>query len=151
VCGAGLCASHLCDVMPSVFPSFRGPLVLIGLGGGFAVIGTVPVAVAMSLGVRSSSTIIGVGFIGFGLLLTIPGFCWCFVIQLHSCQTWWRRRKELTSSTDRCVSQTERRHVIGGESCDHEQEDTPTLEYSICYCYKFTYIIININNIIFVF
>src|SRR6218665_2717649 len=86
--------------MPSsVISSFRGPFVIVGIGGSIALVGMVPVAITMSLGVRSSATIIGVGFIGFGLLIILPGLCWCIVIQLHNCRFWGlSRRQQLSSS-----------------------------------------------------
>lgn len=59
-----------------------GPLIIIAVGIGFAVVGAIPVAVNYSIGVNNSSTIIGVGFIGFGLLLMVPGLCWCVVLRL---------------------------------------------------------------------
>lgn len=59
-----------------------GPIIIISVGIGFAVVGAIPVAVNFSIGANNSSTIIGVGFIGFGLLLMVPGFCWCVVLRL---------------------------------------------------------------------
>ena len=55
------------------------PLVFIGVGSSLAVVGSVPLVVTMSLGVNSSATIIGVGFVGFGFLIIVPGLCWCLV------------------------------------------------------------------------
>lgn len=55
------------------------PLVFIGVGGSLAVVGSVPLVVTLSLGVNSSATIIGVGFVGFGFLIIVPGLCWCIV------------------------------------------------------------------------
>lgn len=62
----------------------RGPLILIGVGIGFSTVGAIPVAVNLSIGVSNSGTIIGVGFIGFGLLLMLPGICWCLIQRLIS-------------------------------------------------------------------
>ena len=53
------------------------PLVFIGVGGSLAVVGSVPLVITLSLGVNSSATIIGVGFVGFGFLIFVPGLCWC--------------------------------------------------------------------------
>jgi len=53
------------------------PLVFIGVGGSLAVVGSVPLVITLSLGVQSSATIIGVGFVGFGFLIIVPGLCWC--------------------------------------------------------------------------
>lgn len=64
--------------------SYRGPLIAIALGIGFMVVGAVPVAVTFSLNSKSSATIIGVGFIGFGLLLILPGVGWCLVRRASS-------------------------------------------------------------------
>jgi len=59
--------------------SFKGPLIVIAIGIGFMVIGSLPVAITIALGTKNSATIIGVGFIGFGLLLVLPGIIWCLV------------------------------------------------------------------------
>ena len=61
------------DVMPRVSSAYRGAALVIGIGGGFALVGTVPVAVTLGLGIRTSATVIGVGFIGFGIMLILPG------------------------------------------------------------------------------
>jgi len=58
------------------------PLVFIGVGGSLAVVGSVPLVITLSLGVNSSATIIGVGFVGFGFLIIVPGLCWCLVANL---------------------------------------------------------------------
>ena len=49
------------------------------VGGSLAVVGSVPLVITLSLGVNSSATIIGVGFVGFGFLIIVPGLCWCRV------------------------------------------------------------------------
>jgi len=60
------------------------PLVFIGVGGSLAVVGSVPLVITLSLGVNSSATIIGVGFVGFGFLIIVPGICWCLVANVYS-------------------------------------------------------------------
>jgi len=60
------------------------PLVFIGVGGSLAVVGGVPLVITLSLGVNSSATIIGVGFVGFGLIIIVPGLCWCLVANVYS-------------------------------------------------------------------
>jgi hypothetical protein len=70
--------------------SYRGPLIAIALGIGFVLVGAVPVAVTFSINAKGSATIIGVGFIGFGLLLILPGIGWCLVrraSRLHCCRS----------------------------------------------------------------
>jgi len=59
--------------------SYKGPLIAIGIGVGFVIVGAVPVAITFALNAKGSATIIGVGFIGFGLLVVLPGICWCIV------------------------------------------------------------------------
>lgn len=80
----------------SAAAAYRGPLIVIGLGIGFVAVGSIPVAVTFSLGTKNSATIIGVGFIGFGLLLVLPGILWCLVrrITTFRCCT---KRKRLRS------------------------------------------------------
>ena len=73
--------------------AYRGPATVIGAGVSFALVGIVPLAITLGLDVKSSATIIGVGFIGFGIMLMLPGICWCLVVQ-HSRSTWWRREKQ---------------------------------------------------------
>lgn len=58
---------------------YSGPLIVIGMGIGFMAVGSLPVIVTITLGNKTSATIIGVGFIGFGLLLVLPGVIWCIV------------------------------------------------------------------------
>jgi len=68
--------------------SGRGTFVV---GGSLAVVGSVPLVITLSLGVNSSATIIGVGFVGFGFLIIVPGLCWCRVTPRHWCLvTRWR-------------------------------------------------------------
>ena len=73
--------------------AYRGPAVIIGAGVSFALVGVVPLAITLGLGIKSSATIIGVGFIGFGIMLMLPGICWCLVVK-HSRSTWWRKDKQ---------------------------------------------------------
>ena len=73
--------------------AYRGPAAIIGAGVSFALVGVVPLAITLGLGIKSSATIIGVGFIGFGIMLMLPGICWCFVVK-HSRSTWWRKDKQ---------------------------------------------------------
>lgn len=83
------------------------PLVFIGVGGSLAVVGSVPLVVTLSLGVNSSATIIGVGFVGFGFLIIVPGICWCLISNgLTQCQrygAWSRGRRRHTSTTEQEV------------------------------------------------
>lgn len=85
--------------MPSIGSAYRGPLVIIGLGSGFSVVGAVPVAITFSIGVRTSATIIGMGFVGFGFLLILPGLFWCLTVRAHSFK-FWRRRKRTPSEEE---------------------------------------------------
>jgi hypothetical protein len=64
--------------------SYRGPLIAIALGIGFVLVGAVPVTVTFCINSKGSSTIIGVGFMGFGLLLILPGIIWCLVRRASS-------------------------------------------------------------------
>ena len=68
----------------------EAPLVVIGVGSSLAVVGTVPVVITLSLGINTSATIIGVGFIGFGFLIILPGICWCLVSHLSYSYRFWR-------------------------------------------------------------
>lgn len=51
-------------------------------------VGTVPVVITLSLGINTSATIIGVGFIGFGFLIIVPGMCWCLASHLYKYRFW---------------------------------------------------------------
>lgn len=70
------------DVCRSAHHHHRGPLIVVVVGMGFGVVGAIPVAVNSAVGATNSGTIIGVGFIGFGLLLVLPGLVWCVVQRL---------------------------------------------------------------------
>jgi len=71
-------------VMPVISSDYRGPLVVVAVGAGFLLVGAVPVAVTFSIGVRTSAKIIGMGFVGFGLLLMLPGLCWCVWVRVQA-------------------------------------------------------------------
>ena len=64
--------------------AYKGPLIAISIGVGFMLVGAVPVAITFGMGTKGSATIIGVGFIGFGLLVVLPGICWCIVRRIAS-------------------------------------------------------------------
>lgn len=67
---------------PRAAAAYRGPLIVVCLGVGFIAVGAIPFTVTFCRGIRNSTTIIGVGFIGFGLLLVLPGLLWCLVRRL---------------------------------------------------------------------
>jgi len=70
---------------PLTSSDYRGPLIVVAVGAGFLLVGAVPVAVTYSIGVRTSSAkIIGMGFVGFGLLLMLPGLCWCVWVRVNA-------------------------------------------------------------------
>lgn len=77
--------------------AYRGPLIVIGLGIGFIAVGSIPFTVTFCRGIKNSATIIGVGFIGFGLLLVLPGLFWCLVrrVTTFRCCTKRKRLKSL--------------------------------------------------------
>lgn len=106
--------------MPLISPAYRGPLVIFAVGVGFAAVGAVPVAINFSLGTRSSATIIGMGFVGFGFLLMLPGIFWCLMVRTHSFKTWRRRlmRRGRTIDED-------------GQGTDDDGERTPALQLVI--------------------
>ena len=85
--------------MPRLPASYRGPAAVIGVGSSFAIVGTVPVAVTLGLGIKSSATVIGVGFMGFGVLLILPGICWCMAVQRRRSRHWWKKRKRERSKS----------------------------------------------------
>jgi len=98
--------------MPLISPAYRGPLVIFAVGVGFSAVGAVPVAITLSLGARSSATIIGMGFIGFGFLLMLPGVCWCLMVRTHSFKTWRRRlRRGRTNADDDARQATDEEHT----------------------------------------
>jgi len=70
--------------MPLASSDYRGPLIVVAVGAGFLLVGAVPVAVTYSIGVRTSAKIIGMGFVGFGLLLMLPGLCWCVWVRVNA-------------------------------------------------------------------
>jgi len=103
--------------MPLIASAYRGPLVIVAVGVGFAAVGAVPVAVTFSLGTRSSATIIGMGFVGFGFVLMLPGAFWCLMVRTHSFKTWRRRlRRGRTTDDD------------DGQGTDEDGEQTPALQ-----------------------
>ena len=73
---------------------FRGPVFVMVIGGCFAVVGGVPVAVTLGLGMKTSATIIGVGLMGFGFTLILPACVWCGFQQTRLCRDYWRQRLE---------------------------------------------------------
>ncbi|ESO10029.1 hypothetical protein HELRODRAFT_167866 [Helobdella robusta] len=110
----------------------------MGLGGGFSVVGAVPVAITVSFGVRTSATIIGMGFVGFGFLLMLPGLFWCIVVRTHSfkiCCFCCRKKKEGGINGKGDGPRKRKRRKKWGEDEDEdddefgEQEDTPALCY----------------------
>ena len=76
--------------MPLTSSDYRGPLIVVAVGAGFLLVGAVPVAVTYSIGVRTSAKIIGMGFVGFGLLLMLLGLCWCVWVRVNAfCEQHW--------------------------------------------------------------
>jgi len=67
-----------------VLRSYCGPLLTIAVGVGFMLVGAVPVAVTYAIDAQGSATIIGVGFVGFGLLVVLPGVAWCLVRRISA-------------------------------------------------------------------
>jgi len=101
---------------PLISSAYRGPLVIVAVGVGFAAVGAVPVAVTFSLGTRSSATIIGMGFVGFGFLLMLPGAFWCLMVRTHSFKAWRRRLcRARTADADE-------------QGTDDDGEQTPALQ-----------------------
>jgi len=86
--------------MPLISSDYRGPLVVVAVGAGFLLVGAVPVAVTFSTGVRTSAKVIGVGFVGFGLLLMLPGLCWCVWVRVQA----FRRQHWPSSSASKATS-----------------------------------------------
>ena len=78
---------------------YRGPLIVIAIGIGFVAVGSVPVAITFAIKARNSATIIGVGFMGFGLLLVLPGVMWCIVRRILSFRCC-SRKTRLRSDTE---------------------------------------------------
>lgn len=60
--------------------AIKGPAILTGVGLCFALLGLVPFLITMVTKNKNSATLIGLGFMGFGALLLIPGLCWCIVV-----------------------------------------------------------------------
>ena len=67
------------------FNQYRGPLIVIAIGIGFMAVGAIPVSIAMATNTKNSALIIGAGFIGFGLIIFLPGLVWCVVQRLLHC------------------------------------------------------------------
>jgi len=120
--------------MPLISPAYRGPLVIFAVGVGFSAVGAVPVAITFSLGARSSATIIGMGFIGFGFLLMLPGVFWCLMVRTHSFKTWRRRLWRRRTNDDDDV----------GQATDDDEERTPALQSVIGIIIIIIIIIVNI-------
>ena len=66
--------------MPKLPSAYRCPAVLVGVGACFSIIGVIPMAAALALETKTSATVIGLGFIAFGLMLVLPGVCWCILV-----------------------------------------------------------------------
>lgn len=73
--------------------AIKGPAILTGLGCCFTLLGCVPFIFTMVTH-KNSATLIGLGFMGFGALLLVPGLCWCVVVyaQRRVYRPWKRRR-----------------------------------------------------------
>lgn len=87
--------------------SYRGPLIAIGIGVGFMIVGSVPVAITFALNAKNSATIIGVGFIGFGLLVLLPGVCWCIVRRLATLRCCQSKQEQLHRPDDEYAAEDE--------------------------------------------
>ncbi|KAK2150798.1 hypothetical protein LSH36_388g00009 [Paralvinella palmiformis] len=84
-------------VMPCLPSAYRGPAIVMVVGCSFGMLGAIPVSITMALGIRTSATIIGMGFVGFGMMLLLPGCCWCIIVH-HNKYSTLRRRPRLGSS-----------------------------------------------------
>jgi hypothetical protein len=91
--------------------SYKGPLIAIGIGVGFMIVGAFPVALTYALNARGSATIIGVGFMLFGLLVVLPGVCWCVVRRLTAFRC--------------CHSKQERLHLDEEYAADDDLSSAP--------------------------
>lgn len=89
--------------MPCIPSSYRGPALLMGAGCGFAALGGIPVAVTMLAGNRGAITIIGMGFVGFGMMLILPGLCWCILVNRRK-YAFWRKRKRSKNAVQEKLS-----------------------------------------------
>jgi hypothetical protein len=104
--------------------SYRCPLIVVGVGTGFVAVGAVPVAVSYSIGVRSSATMIGMGFIGFGFLLLAPGLVWCVAIRtLHGFKQWRRRSMRRQQSRHQSTASAGGGSLGGGVEATASDED----------------------------
>ena len=73
-------------------PAYRGPGAVMGVGSAFVIVGSLPVGITLALDIKNSATVIGVGFIGFGMMLILPGLCWCIAVSRRAVVRrgrWW--------------------------------------------------------------
>ena len=92
-------SSKVSRKMPRLPPAYRGPAAVMGVGAAFAIVGTLPVAVTLAMGVRTTATVIGVGFMGFGVMLILPGLCWCIAVNRRRGR-WWRGGRDQEGQED---------------------------------------------------
>ena len=104
--------------MPCLSQSYRAPAVVICVGCSFAIVGCLPLAITLGLGIKTSATIIGVGFVGFGAMMMVPGMCWCLVVQHRICGKKWRQRKH-------------RRRSSGHPPIHNNDEEAPALKSAL--------------------
>lgn len=122
-----------------VLRSYCGPLVTIAVGVGFMLVGAVPVAVTYAVGPPSSSaTIIGVGFVGFGLLVVLPGVAWCFVRRLSAFRCCRCSRHRLPRPDDDSVIADEEGPVVTSTGIQRHLPALSGRESSTTRCYILT-------------
>jgi len=98
---------------------------VITVGIGFMLVGAIPVAVTFSLGAKSSATIIGVGFIGFGLLLVLPGISWCLVRRTLTLPCCTRQRLRCVESQKKTPALRTSDQLLEADDChSHDILDT---------------------------
>ena len=79
VCARRRVVLHVMGWCTHVLHTYCGPLITIAVGIGFMLVGALPVAVTYATNAHNSAMIIGAGFVGFGLLVVLPGLAWCLV------------------------------------------------------------------------
>ena len=121
-----------------VLHSYCGPLITIGVGVGFMLVGAVPVAAAYAArsasasaaSSSSSATIIGVGFVGFGALVVLPGLAWCIVRRLAASTCCRCRHQHRLRPRPPCHRDLDADDDVAGSNGFHRH--LPALPRSVC-------------------
>ena len=87
-------------------------------------------AITISIGVKTSATVIGMGFVAFGFLLMLPGFFWCIMVKTHSFKVCWkccRPKSKQNHSRHKNDRRQKWGRTVEDDDEELEEEETPAL------------------------